>query len=194
MGVFDINDPFYEERDFETVLRINRAHSRAAWRLSLRNPEPILARLDALGHSARVRAIAAVFGWSKPTVMKFVHLGLLQRKRRPRGSPPGRPIEIEIWTARWLVGLCRRVLQDHPPLNRREHSRVRARLEAEGTNGTYHSLPPRLSVCELARFLRCAPITVRRMIDSGVVHAKRRTPCRWEFQKKRLPWWCREKK
>lgn len=190
--MFDLNDPFFKERPLDLAFRITRARSRCAVQLCFRNPRAVLERLDNLGHTARVRAIGAVFGWSKPTVMKFVRLGLLLRKRRPRGSPSYRPIEIEVWTARWLVGLCERVFRD-PPEHRHEHSRVRRRLAAEGTDGNFNALGPRLSVTEMARFLRCNPITVLRMVESGALPARRRTRCRWEFRKKDLPWWCREK-
>jgi hypothetical protein len=190
---FDLNDAFFQQRDFKTGLRIANARSRLAWKLSWRDPKPVLARLDALGHAARVRSIGAALGWSKPTVMKFVRLGLLKRKRRPRGSVGQRAIEIEVRSARWLVELCVRTLRNYPPLNGRENSRLRARLGALGPNGTYVALPPQLTVGELARFLRCAPITVLRMVEDGTLRARRRTPRRWEFLKKQLPWWCREK-
>lgn len=179
--------------DFRIALRISSAKSRVAWKLCVGDSQIVLKRLEALGPTARVREVATAFGWSKPTIMKFVRLGLLRRKRRSRRNSLRCAFEIEVESARRLVGLCVRTLHRGPPLNPRENSRIRARFEALGPNGDFHALPPQLSVAELARFLRCAPITVRRMVENGNLYGRRRTRHRWEFPKRHLPWWCREK-
>jgi hypothetical protein len=189
---FDFSNPILSRFGEDRAMRITHAPSRSAWRLAQCDHEYLERRLRQLGPWARVSDLARAVGWSKPTVMKFVRIGLLQRRHKQRGQRVKVPIQVSTQSVIALAAACQVMLED-PPCSSRDYHRVRARFEVLGPNGDYDTLPPFLTVGDTARYLRCTHTTVLRMIRSGEISANHRTPCRWEIRKKDLPWWSRGK-
>jgi excisionase family DNA binding protein len=189
--MFEFDDTTYDT-DFDHAWRIRDARSRSAWQLSTEDTDLIVKKLNAIGHKASVRTISTILGCSKPTVMKFLRLGLVQRIRRRTGSRPRGAIVIDVSSVIWFVQLCRKSIR-RPPRLSEPFSRLRRRIQEIGPDGSYEMLPRTLSIARTAKFLRCSESTVLRLIeDHSIGH--RRTRCRWEIRKSDIPYWCREKR
>lgn len=102
--MFEFDDTIYDT-DFDHAWRIRDARSLSAWRLSTEDTDLIVKKLNAIGLRASVRTISTILGCSKPTVMKFLRLGLVQRIRRRRGSRPRGAIVIDVSSVIWFVQL-----------------------------------------------------------------------------------------
>lgn len=189
--VTDLEESPYPD-DTRRGWQLQELRSRTAWELHNRSMPELRQELWALGWSARVAAIARVFRCSKPTVMGFVKAGFLTIARQRRGIRRDRTIMINIASALELVRLCHTSLRAAPlPLS--EFSRVKARVQRDGTAFPYEQLPTKPSIAEFAAYLRCSEATVLRMLRSRVSWGKRRSLRRWSIDKKRLLEWCREK-
>lgn len=190
--MFEFDDT-HSDLDFDRALRICSARSRSAWRLSTEDTGLIVKKLNSLGRRASVRTISEILSCSKPTVMKFLKLGLVQRIRRRRGSSPGSAIVIDVNSVIWFVHLCRKSIKG-PPMASHPFSRLRRRIQEIGPDGSYNMLPKTLSIARTAKFFRCSETTVLRMINDGYMRGYRRTRCRWEIRKSDIPYWWREKR
>jgi hypothetical protein len=169
---------------------LTNMRSVSAWRLRNKNAKDVVQRLRDLGSKASVRDVARELGWSKPTVMKFLSLGLIDRCRRRRRASAGRRLELDVNSVIWLVNACQRGRIPRPT-EIRPFNRIRTRIERIGTDGSFSELPTRPSVAEVAKFLGCGETTVLRMLRNQVIRARRKPVCRWDIWKKSLPVWCR---
>jgi hypothetical protein len=168
---------------------LRNVRSVSAWRLRNKNAKEVVQRLAELGPKASVREVARALGWSKPTVMKFINLGLVDRCRR-RNALAGRPLELDVNSVIWLVKACQRGPIQRPA-GIRPFNRIRTKIEKRGTDGSFRELPTRPSVAEVAKFLDCGETTVLRMLGAQVIRAHRKNFCRWDIWKNNLPKWCR---
>lgn len=175
----------------EAEQRLWASKSMAAWQIAQRDTAEMRGQLLSFGRAASVRSVAAVFRCSKPTVRTFIRLGLLQTWRKRRGTPRHTAQLVDVVSAIEFVALSHRVL-DRSPREADPFSRVRARVQREGTVGLFSALPTKPSFEDVARFLRCSKSTVLRMIRTRYFRARRRSLHRWDIGKRDLPAWCRE--
>lgn len=190
--MFEFDDTISHE-DFDIAWKIKTSGSRLAWRLRRGDTDLIVKKLSSIAPAASVRTIAGILACSKPTVMKFIELGLVQRLRRRRRGSSRRPVAINVWSVISFVRLCGKHITE-PPMSLHAFSRLRRRIGEIGPNGSFDMLPRTLTVSQTAKFIRCSKTSVLRLIKEGYIDGHRRTPCRWEIRKSDIPYWCREKK
>lgn len=172
------------------IARVRDANSRVAWWIS-RNTDALLAELSNLGAQASVRAVADVLRCSKPTVRKFLRMGLLRRSNRRRGPLLRGTVLLDLASVAYLVRLCHDAV-DGPPIAEHAFARIRAKVLHNGPNGSFRSLPRFLTVPRAASFLRCSQTTLLRMLQECGIPPKHAPRRRWKIPKDWLPWWSRQ--
>lgn len=180
--LLDAGDPLISE-NFPTALDFARLNSRCAFGLSQRAPA-LLRELESGPVWLTVRYLALLFDCSKPTVRCLMRRKLLRARRRS-GDPLSKAL-ITRSSAVLFLELCARCGTAWRPRGIWAFVHISRRLRDRGPRSEYARLPSELTVREAARFMRCSPSSVRRMIRYRTLRAHRPTPGRWAIKKKNL--------